>query len=472
MFKIRRIIYSKNENVLALFNILGPIILNGVNFFTVPIFTRLLGTDNYGVVSLYTTWVQVFSIIMGVQTGGTIAVSRAHLKEEEQNEYYSSIIALSCLSSVVITVLTALFIGPISKFMKFSPILVFIMLFQSFGTYMINFASLKFTYHKEAFSNFSISTSVAVVSVVLSLILVSCINSFEDRYWGRIIGYAVPTGIAGIGILTFFLLRGKTFFNSRYWKFCLPLCLPLVFHGLSHIVLGQSDRIMLQQQLQSTGAVGIYSFIFTLTHILTIIWSALNNTWVPFYYDYLSQKDTKTIMRRSNNYIFLFTALCIGFVLVAPEFTMLFASKDFWPGMDLIPIMVISVYMVFLYSFPVNFEFYHKKTSVIAAGTCGAAILNILFNFLLIPIWGIMGAALATMASYVLLFCFHQVLAHYIGQGTYHYQTVKFLPGLAVLTLTAIIFYIASDFWYIRWILALITGVLLIRRIVRQKSIF
>ena len=151
---------------------------------------------------------------------------------------------------------------------------------------------------------------------------------------------------------------------------------------------------------------------------------------------------------------------------------MLFASKDFWPGMDLIPIMVISVYMVFLYSFPVNFEFYHKKTSVIAAGTCGAAILNILFNFLLIPIWGIMGAALATMASYVLLFCFHQVLAHYIGQGTYHYQTVKFLPGLAVLTLTAIIFYIASDFWYIRWILALITGVLLIRRIVRQKSIF
>ena len=472
MSKIRRIISSKNENVLAIFNILGPVVLNGINFFTVPIFTRLLGTDNYGIVSLYTTWVQVFSIIMGIQTGGTIAVSRAHLKEKEQDRYYSSIISLSCLSSIAIAVLTVVFIGPISKFMKFSPALVFVMLLQSFGTYIINFASLKFTYHKEAFSNFIISTSVAIISVALSLVLVSCISSFEDRYWGRIIGYAIPAGVVGISILAFFLLRGKTFFDKQYWKFCLPLCLPLVFHGLSHIVLSQSDRIMLQQQLQDTGAVGIYSFVFTLTHILSIIWSALNNTWVPFYYDYLSQKDTKVIIRRSRNYIFLFTSLCVGFILVAPEFTMLFASRDFWSGMDLIPIMVISVYMVFLYSFPVNFEFFHKKTSVIAVGTCGAAILNIVFNFLLIPIWGTMGAALATMATYVLLFCFHQILANYIGQGDYHYRTMMFLPGLAVLTLAAVIYYITSDFWYIRWILALVTGVLLLWRIIKQKSVF
>ena len=73
--KIKSLIHSKNENALAFFNILGPIILNGINFFTVPIFTRMLGTENYGIVSIYTTWVQVLSIVMGIQTGGTIAVS-------------------------------------------------------------------------------------------------------------------------------------------------------------------------------------------------------------------------------------------------------------------------------------------------------------------------------------------------------------------------------------------------------------
>ena len=135
------------------------------------------------------------------------------------------------------------------------------------------------------------------------------------------------------------------------WKFCLPLCLPLIFHHLSQIILAQCDRIMLQQLLNDNGTVGIYSFIFTFVHILNIIWSALNNTWVPFYYDYVKQNNTEVIERKSKNYMFLYTALCIGFVLLSPEVVKLFSSEDFWSGMELIPIIAFSCYMVFLYSF-------------------------------------------------------------------------------------------------------------------------
>ena len=54
----------------------------------------MLGTENYGIVSIYTTWVQVLSIVMGIQTGGTIAVSKAYFEEEEQNAYFSSTLFL------------------------------------------------------------------------------------------------------------------------------------------------------------------------------------------------------------------------------------------------------------------------------------------------------------------------------------------------------------------------------------------
>ena len=50
---IRRLLTGTSANQMAFFNILGPVILNGVNFFTVPVFTRLLGAENYGVISLY-----------------------------------------------------------------------------------------------------------------------------------------------------------------------------------------------------------------------------------------------------------------------------------------------------------------------------------------------------------------------------------------------------------------------------------
>ena len=84
-FNLKKLLTGTSANQLAFFNMLGPIILNGVNFFTVPVFTRMLGTENYGVVSLYTTWVQVLTIVMGIQTCGTIAAARVHIDKKEMH---------------------------------------------------------------------------------------------------------------------------------------------------------------------------------------------------------------------------------------------------------------------------------------------------------------------------------------------------------------------------------------------------
>ncbi len=469
---IKSLIHSKNENALVFFNILGPVILNGINFFTVPIFTRMLGTENYGIVSIYTTWVQVLSIVMGIQTGGTIAVSKTYFPEEEQNAYFSSALFLSCVTSSLITLLTVIFIQPISAFMKLDRVIVLLMLFQSFGAYVINFATLKFIYAKEAAKNFFVSVLVSISSVLISLVLIVGIDRFSERYWGRIIGYALPNIVIGSVLAVMILARGKTFFNKGYWKFCLPLCLPLIFHHLSQIVLSQCDRIMLQQLLNDNGTVGIYSLFFTFVHILNILWSALNNTWVPFYYDDVKQNRIDVILRRSKNYIFLYTTLCIGFVLLAPEVVKLFASEDFWSGMHLIPLMAFSCYMMFLYSFPVNFEFYHKKTLLIACGTCSAAVVNIVLNFLFIPLWGNIGAALATVISYIMLFVFHQIIARYVVRREYHYSLIMFLPGIGGMLLVSALFYVTLDMWYIRWPLGILLGIILLYRINRNKSIF
>ena len=470
--KIKALFTSKNENALAFFNILGPIILNGINFFTVPIFTRMLGTENYGIVSLYTTWVQVFTILMGIQTCGTISVSRAYFNEKELKPYYSSILSISCLTSAFVTAVVLIFIKPISDFMGMSRLIVCLMLLQSFGAYVINFITLKFTYSKQASKNFAISVSVSLLSVFLSLILIYMIPEFSDRYIGRIIGYALPNAAIGVFAAIIIFVQGKTFFSKRYWKFCIPLCLPLIFHNLSQIILAQSDRVMLQKLLNNNSAVGIYSFIFTFTHILNIIWNALNNTWVPFYYDYVKQGDIETIERKSKNYIFLYTILTIGFILLSPEVIKLFASSDFWSGTYLVPVMVFSCYMVFLYSFPVYFEFYHKKTLIIAIGTCGAGILNIIFNLILIPIFGITGAAIATAVSYFMLFVFHQIIAKFVVKKNYSYKLKKFVPGTVAVIAGSLIFYLAFDFWYIRWAIGAILGIWLMVRVYRNRSIF
>ena len=476
---MNRLFQKKNAeasaNKLAFFNILGPVILNGINFFTIPLFTHLLGKENFGVVSLYTTWMQVLTVVMGVQTAGTVATARVHIPEEERDRYYSSVLFLSCLSSAGVCALVALLFRPISAFTGFNGTVITLLLAHSFGASMITFATTKLIQNKQAVANFAVSVLASVSSVALALLLVYRARTDAELYTGRMIGYAAPNFILGTALLCLFFVRGKTGFHRDYWRFCLPLCLPLVLHSLSQIALSHADIVMIRSLLADDGAVGVYSAAFNVAHVINIIYLALNNTWVPLYYDHMKKGDTEAVDRHSRNYMALFTVLAMGFMLLSPEvYGVLIRDASFAEGRVLLPVMTMSFYLIFLYSFPVNYEFYHKKSGMIAVGTCSAAVVNIIANYFLIKAFGVMGAAVATMLSYAALFAFHHVIAgRLIKGGNYHFRLRRFLPGLAAVGACMAVCYLLDGVWIARWGIGAALGAYLIYRVViRQKSIF
>ena len=73
----------KRQNRVAFFNILSTMLLRGISLFTAPLFSRLLGTEGYGIVSLYTIWVGVAAIAFTLQTNGTLVNARVEYPEEE-----------------------------------------------------------------------------------------------------------------------------------------------------------------------------------------------------------------------------------------------------------------------------------------------------------------------------------------------------------------------------------------------------
>ena len=473
MNKLKRLLTSENENVLAFFNVLGPLLLNGINFLTLPIFTGLLSTANFGLVSLYTTWVQVTTVLVGLQTYGAIAPARVHIPEEEHKRFYSSILSLSLLSSAAVCAVVLLLISPISRFLEFPKVVVVLILLHSVGMYFVNFANMKYIHNKQAFLHFLLSLSVTLLSLGISLFLVLRVFSGEDRYLGRLIGYAAPNFVIGAVLAVLILFRGKTFYNKAFWSYALKISLPLILHNLSQIILSQSDRVMLQKFTDVT-LVGIYSAIFTIAHIINIIYNALNNTWMPVYYDHLKAKEFDRVKQRSRNYVILFSGLSIGFILLSPEVTRLIVKKaSYWEGIPLIPVMVLSFYFIYLYSFPVNFEFFHKKTGVIAVGTLMAAGVNIACNALMIPRYGMMGAAVATLISYAALFVFHYLIAKFaIGGEAFTFRLTLFIPGLISVIAASAIFYLLYDYWIVRWGIGAAVGVFLLIRLIRQKKIF
>jgi len=102
-----------------------------------------------------------------------------------------------------------------------------------------------------------------------------------------------------------------------------------------------------------------------------------------------------------------------------------------------------------------------------------AAVVNIVANYFMIPVWGIKGASIATMISYIMLFVFHHIIAHFaVKEAKYHYKFRTFVPGIIAVAVTGAVFYLLLDYAYVRWGLGVVLGIYILVRMIRQKSIF
>ena len=77
---------------------LGTFILQGINFLTLPLYTRVLTTRDFGITSLYTAWQAVVVIFLCLQTFSTIQNAKVSFEDEEYREYNSNIVVLSFVS--------------------------------------------------------------------------------------------------------------------------------------------------------------------------------------------------------------------------------------------------------------------------------------------------------------------------------------------------------------------------------------
>lgn len=461
---------KKSVNCIALFNFLSILLLQGISFISAPLFSRLLSTEGYGNLSSFSIWANVLSTVLSLQTGVTIANARVEFPEEEQRAYQSSVMCLSMLSFAIGGVLIALLAGPISWALKMERWLLALLLAQAFGTFGVNFLSSKFTYEFQADRNMLLSVFMAVASMGTALVLVLNFPQ-EQRYLGRILGnalvYALVALVGGVWILA----RGKRFFSARYWKFCLMLGCPLVFQNLAYNILGSSDILMLKQ-MTAAGDSGIYSLAFNLSGIMFTIYGALNNSWVPFFFDDMKRKKREQVARQGEHFLELFTVLSVGFVLLVREVYHVYADRDFWPGLVLIPIFTGSYYLNALCTFPVNFELFHKKTGVVAGATIVSALANLALNYVFILRFGMIGAAVATLLSHGLQLAIHECYSRLVlGGREYPFPLSTLGKYSALMVLGVILFYAAPDLWYLRWPLGAALGLWELSRIWKRRSL-
>lgn len=450
-----------------MFNILSTVLLNGISIITGPLFFRLLGNSGYGVLKIYNIWTGVIAILFTLQTQGTLVNARVEYAEEEQKRYQSSAMSLSLVLYLLCTALVLLFLEPISRLLKLEPMLIGFMLLQAFGTFCVNFLNTKNTYEFKAGQNMVLSLAVTIVTLVFSVILILQLP-YETRYYGRVAAISLTHGVIGIPVCIWILWKGRTFFHSDFWKFCITLAIPSVFYNLSDLILGQSDQVMLQHML-GEATVGLYGIAWTFGNVIFVIFGALNRTWCPFFFEEMKLGQREAMLTKSRNFLELYTVLSGGFILLTPEVFLVYASQEGASATMVIPWFVASYYINFLCTFPVNFEFYHKKTKVVAAVTILSSLVNIGLNLILIRRIGMAGAAVATALSHGLQLLLHHLYCCRLGRGDYPFP-VRFWAGygLVYVAVMALVF-LTPEATLLRWGFGAALGIWELLRIKKRK---
>jgi len=100
-----------SANSQAFYNVLSMVILSGVNFLTIPIFTRVLGPENYGLFSVFNSWLLIIACVMGLKTQTSIATAMYEFRDEYPS-YRSGILLFGSVVSVVLVFVGCIFVKP------------------------------------------------------------------------------------------------------------------------------------------------------------------------------------------------------------------------------------------------------------------------------------------------------------------------------------------------------------------------
>ena len=469
--QIKGLIKSKGENSQTFFNFLSTVISSGIAFITMPIFTRLLGTEQFGLYSIYHAWLTIFICFMGVNVFSSIGTGRLKYADKYL-EFRGSILMEGSLFGMAAAILLAVFYPVIKPAFGYSFGLFLVLLLHALATFVTSFSNTSWVYEKRAARNMLVSTILLLSTSAISIYLLVTWKSDAPLFYGRVLGTAVPHMLIAAFVWIWLFKERPAGFNKEYWLYGLHFGMPMVFHLLSHQVLGQSDRLMMQWFAVSNSEIGIYSFFYSFVAILTTILNALNTSWCPFLYDDLKKENYEVLNKKVKHYVQIFVVMSLGFLLLSREVMKIFANSEYWPGAPIVPILVLVVYCTFFYQFAVNYEFFCEKPKYVAIGTVIAAILNICLNAIMIPRWGMYGAAIATLISYVILAVLHTIIVNVWKQKRYPLSYMPVILGLFVVIAGCAAYYLLQDLILLRWAVAACLGIYLIMSVYKRKTIF
>ena len=439
----------------------GNYLLKGLTFFTIPIFARLLNPSDYGLYNIFVAYESILFVVIGLAIHSSYKNARykygIEIEAIETNKSYYNYLSTTLIMLILLGCGWLVFVNIFSSFLTDALglnllSLNFLVLF-SFGSAVITCfnvdASLQYKYQ----SFLKVAAINAIGNLVLSISLIITIFD-ENRYMGRVVGSTIPVIVLAFFIVYSFIKQAKSNNYKEFLGWGIRYSLPIVPHGISQIILSQFGRVMINNMVNASAA-GIFSFAYNIYNILWVTASSLDNVWSTWFYEKMHQKDYASIKEKSSLYMIFMLVFSATVMLISPELIKFLGTKAYNDAIFCVVPIIASGYFAFLYTIPASVEYFYEKSQYIALGTMLAAVVNIGLNYVCIPKYGYISVAYITLATYLLYFFCHYILAWKIhGDVLFDNRVVVSCTVLMIATMFIARFYI--DEFVVRWVIAIL----------------
>ena len=426
---------------------LGSILPRFLNFLLVRLHTDVFPPEEYGVITKVYAYVAVINVIFifGMETAYFRFASRGSESEKRIFDLAQTVVvSISFLFSLAF-ILAAVPISSALSIPGRADIVIWLVVLMFIDAVAaIPFARLRL--HKKAL-RFAFGKLVNIIILIgLNIYFLKLSTAYQPD-----VSFVILANLAANAFYLFFfapvLLSWRPGFDRSISPAMYSYAYPIMITGVAGTINEMFSRIMLDKWLPqgfypgrtAEYAVGIFGACYKLAVLMNLAIQAFRYAAEPFFFSNASEKNSPQLFAKVNHY---FTILCclilLGVSINLDILKYLIGDSAYWVGLHIVPVLLLAYLFLGVYY---NFSIWFKLTDKTYYGTAitfAGMFITVVANYLLIPVAGYEGSAIAALLCYSGM----TILCYILGQ--------RFYPIPYALT---------RDFLYIAITIALVYGV-------------
>jgi len=436
---------SKDTAIYGISTMIGRFL----GFLLFPIYTNVFAPTEYGYFTLVYAYLGFLNVVYIYGMDAAFMKYTSVAKGEEKTKTFSTPYLFVTLSSIAFSCLFYFFLVPISNSInlpiEYSNLLIYVILILLFDTLaLIPFSSLRLERKTQKFAFIKITNIIINLSLNLILILI-----YGFGIEAIFISNLVASIFSFLALLPEISKKLKLQIDFVVLKKMLKFGIPYLAAAFTSMFVQVID-VPIIERLTNSATLGIYRANYKLGIFMMLFVQMFNFAWQPFFLENAKEKNAKELFAKVFTLFLIISSVTWAFLslfiedIVQIEFagrTLL--GAEYLSGLSIIPIILLAYLFNGLY---MNFTagiYIEEKTKYFPIVTIAGALVNIVINLTFIPTIGIMAAAWATLASYIVMAIGLFIISQKFYKIDYEYG--KILKIFLIISITAAIYYYYND---------------------------